>query len=66
MGNHLNRSRFRWIDAEGRDVTGTEAVAGYSVQDFFVCDIHGASPAELAAAYKGPDSDGIGARWTQD
>lgn len=60
-----------WIDRDGRDVSGTDAVAGYNVGDYFDADIettlmmpHDVADATLRAAYKGPDSDGIGLRWS--
>jgi hypothetical protein len=65
MVNHPNRSRFRFVDADGRDITGTDEVVGYNVQDFFNCDVQGATEQELAAGYKGADSDGIGVRWVE-
>lgn len=47
------------------------AVAGYNVGDYFDADIettlmmpHDVADATLRAAYKGPDSDGIGLRWS--
>ena len=56
---------YTWIDSAGRDVTGTEIVAGYSLRDYFPgLDLDSASKDELAAAYLGPDCDGIGVRWS--
>ena len=65
---------FRFIDRGGRDVTGTAEVAGYHWADYFgeamenvaQADSVGAADALLHAAYKGPDSDGIGVRWTTE
>jgi hypothetical protein len=54
---------FCFINGSGDDVTGTEEVAGYLVQDFFTCDIRTATDEEIRATYKGPDSEGIGVRW---
>jgi hypothetical protein len=55
---------FRFVDTEGRDITGTEQVQGYFIRDFFDCDITIArSDDELTKSYKGPDSDGIGVQW---
>jgi hypothetical protein len=54
---------FRFVDRAGRDITGADEVQGYTFRDFFDCDIATATDAELSAAYKGADSDGVGVRW---
>lgn len=53
---------FEFVDCNGTGITGTKAVAGYRYRDFFTCDIWNATVEELYAAYKGPDSRGIGVR----
>ena len=63
---------YKFIDRTGKDVTGTEEVAGYHWADFFRgSDDWACSTAttleeadrKMAAAYKGRDIDGIGVRW---
>lgn len=62
---------WTWTDREGRDVTNTEAVLGYNVQDFFDTPLdeiqNSRAPGEvrslLRAAYRGRDVDGIGLTW---
>jgi len=56
-------TKFQFVAENGDVVTGTEAVAGYRFADFFDCDIEQATHADLVAAYKGRDSDGIGVEW---
>jgi hypothetical protein len=61
-------------EPSGRDVTGTEDVAGYVAADYFSSDIAetlrlanndtDTAEAWLRSAYLGPDSDGIGVHWT--
>ena len=65
--------RMTFTDANGRDITGTEAVTGYRFADFFSSDIaemeHEAKgDAEtlnqwLRSAYLGPDVDGVQVIW---
>ena len=59
-------AEFTWIDAQGRDITATDAVLGYSLADYVpgIADLDEAADAELCAAYLGPDCDGIGVRWS--
>ena len=56
--------RFDFVDADGLAVDD-EGTLGYQVSDYFDVDVSGATADELAAAYKGPDSDGIGVLWTR-
>lgn len=56
---------WHFIDRHGRDVTGTEEVAGYTFQAFFECDIDTANLDDLMQGYKGPDCDGIGVAWSE-
>ncbi len=58
---------FRFVNAAGRDVTGTDAVTGYQVRDFFSCDLVDVGDLDddgMRLAYLGPDCDGIGVEWT--
>lgn len=63
---------FLFFDRDGRDVTGTEDVAGYRFQDFFDRDVreitNSRAPGEirslLGRAYRGPDCDGIEVQWS--
>jgi hypothetical protein len=48
-----NNITLTWINPNGDDLTG------YRFADFFDCDIETATAAELTAAYKCADCDGI-------
>jgi hypothetical protein len=55
---------LRFINANGRDVTATDVVAGYAFRDYFPgVDLENATADDLADAYLGPDVDGIGVEW---
>lgn len=69
----MDRITFTWIDAKGHDIDGTDAVQGYHVTDFFSNNLEEIEReaadtyemnAWLESAYRGPDIDGIGLRWT--
>lgn len=53
---------FEFVTRDGKPASTAETL-GYLVKDYFDCDVDDATPEELATAYKGPDSDGIGVRW---
>jgi hypothetical protein len=64
---------MHFIDAQGRDIGGTEAVEGYFIRDYFSSNVSEllaeADCVETAeqwirSAYRGPDHDGIGVAWT--
>jgi hypothetical protein len=60
-----NMTIFRFTNANGTDMTGTDAVAGCRFDDYFATDrdIDALTDAELRAAYKGPDWNGVGVVW---
>lgn len=58
--------QFRFVNAEGEDVTGTPDVDGYSIRDYFDTNLARATLEEIRASYRGPDWNGIGVKWERD